>query len=205
MTENELGELYRRTMVRPRGRGDGGCPSAEALQGLAERTGPEAERLAVAEHVAGCSDCQRDLALLVQVGGTRRVARRSLVPVAWLAAAATVVLAVAGARVLATRGGETPVMRGEGSPVTLVAPSGSVAAEPPPLFVWRRVEGAVRYEIEVLGADAALVATHTARDTMLQVRDGLRAGASYRWRVTAVRADGTRLESLLGRFELTRE
>jgi hypothetical protein len=205
MTENELGELYRRTMVLPPGGGDGACPDAEALRAVAERTGPEPQRLTTVEHAAACSDCQRDLALLAQVAGTRPVARRSLVPVTWLAAAATVVLAVAGVRVFSTRGDEAPVMRGEEASVKLVAPLGRVSAESAPLFVWHEVEGAVRYEVEVLGADAAVVATHTARDTMLRLTDELRAGSSYRWRVTAVREDGTRVESLLGRFELTRE
>ena len=204
MNDDDLGRLYIRAVIRP-GRDDG-CPSPEALQAVAERMGREEERLAVLEHVAACADCQRELALLAQVAASRPRARRSPVPVGWLAAAAVVVLAFAGVRALATRGREAPVMRGDEPAVTLVAPAGQVAAGPAGLlFVWHPVPGATRYQVEVLGPDEEPVATATVRDTVMAQPDGLRAGVGYRWHVIALRADGTRVDSPVVRFDLTRE
>jgi hypothetical protein len=208
MSDDGLGELYRRAVVRARA-GDGeGCPSPDALRSVAERTGGEVKRLTLMEHVAGCSDCQRELALLGQVAGTRPAARRTLVPrvpVRWLAAAAAIVLAVVGGRALATRGPVAPVMRGDQPAVTLLAPAGSTQATPAPVFVWSSVERATRYEVEVLGPDAELVASAMVRDTVMAAPDDLEPGIRYRWRVTALRADGTRVESTLVGFELIRE
>ena len=204
MNDDEMGRLYRRAVVRPSG--SDACPSPEALQAVAERAGPEEERLAVLEHVAACAGCQRELALLAQVAAGRPAARRSPVPVRWLAAAAVVALAFAGVRSLATRGREAPVMRGDEPAVTLVAPVGQVAAGAAGLlFVWHPVPGATRYQVEVMGPDDELVATATVRDTVMAQPDGLQAGIGYRWRVTALRADGTRVDSPVVRFDLTRE
>lgn len=204
MNDDALGELFRETVVRAR-TDEEACPTPEALRTVVEHALGQEERLAVLAHVAGCSDCQADLALLGQVAGARPAARRSLVPMGWLAAAAVVALAFLGGRALVTRTTAPPVMRGGEATVTLVQPSGSVTAEPAPRFVWRSVERAHRYEVEVLGPDAAAVALTTVRDTAMAAPDGLVAGVHYRWRVTALRADGTRVESRLVGFDLVHE
>ena len=205
MNDDALEKLFRRAMVQPR-TGDGeACPSPEALRAVAERTAGERERLTLMEHVAGCADCRTELALLGQVVATRPAARRSLVPVRWLAAAAVVALALLGGRALATRGRVAPVMRGDEPEVMLVAPTGSVQAVPAPLFVWRPVELATRYEVEVLGPDARPVGGAAVRDTVMMSPDGLAVGVRYRWRVTALRADGSRIESRLVGFDLVHE
>jgi hypothetical protein len=204
MSDEKLGELYRRMLARPRPDGRGGCPSPDALRSVAEREADAEARLAIMEHVSGCADCQRELALLGQVADTvRRPARP--VPAWWLAAAASVVLAVVGGRALLTRGGVEPVVRGDAPAVMLVAPSGAVRTGSAATLVWRAVPDALRYEVEVLGPEAELVQSATVRDTVVPLGGGLESGVEYRWRVTAVRRDGTRLESPLLPFTLTRD
>jgi len=202
MSDEVLGELYRRMLARPRPRGRDECPSPDALRSVAEREADAGERLAIMEHVSGCADCQRELALLGQVADTVRRPRRP-VPAWWLAAAASVALAVLGGRALLTREGVEPVVRGEGSSVTLVSPSGPV--ETATALVWRAVSDAARYEVEVLGPEAELVQSATVRDTVVPLGGGLDPGVAYRWRVTAVRRDGTRVESTLLPFTLARD
>jgi hypothetical protein len=211
MNDDDLRSLYRRTMVRPRQAEGEACPPPEALRSVAEGEADEDARLTVLEHVAGCGDCQRELALLAHVADTR--ARRRAVPIrvpggvpmGWVAAAAVLVLAFIGGRALATRESAAPVMRGNAPSVTLVAPTGRLPAAPAPLFVWRSVEGATRYEVEVLGPGAEPVAVATVRDTVMPAPSDLEPGVRYRWRVTALRPDGTRLESALLGFDLVRE
>ncbi len=204
MSDEMLGELYRRMLARSRPSGRDDCPSPEALRAVAEREATAEERLGIMEHVSACADCQRELALLGQVADTVRRSRRPM-PAWWLAAAASVVLAFLGGRTLLTRNGEEPVVRGEAPRVTLVSPSGAVGAGSAAALVWRAVPNAARYEVEVLGPEAELVQSATVRDTVVPLGGGLEPGVEYRWRVTAVRGDGTRVESPLLPFTLTRD
>ncbi len=200
MSDEVLGELYRRMLARPRPDGRDECPSPDALRGVAEQEAGADLRLAIMEHVSGCADCQRELALLGQVADTVGRTRRPA-PLWWLAAAASAVLVVVGGRALLTGGGVEPVVRGEAPAVTLISPSGSVGTAA--ALVWRAIPDAARYEVEVLGPEAELVQSATVRDTVVPLGGGLEPGVEYRWRVTAVRRDGTRVESPLLPFTLT--
>jgi len=202
MSDEVLGQLYRRMLARPRTFGREECPSPDVLRSVAEREADADARLAAMEHVSACADCQRELALLVRVADTAHRSRRPL-PTLWLAAAASVVLALLGGRALLTRVGVQPTVRGEAPAVTLVSPSGSVGTAA--ALVWRAVPDAARYEVEVLGPEAELVQSATVRDSVVRLGGGLQPGVEYRWRVTAVRRDGTRVESPLVPFTLTRD
>jgi hypothetical protein len=95
-------------------------------------------------------------------------------------------------------------MRGAGD-VALVAPIGRVAAATTERLVWRAVPGApvVQFEVEVLDAAGALLYSTATADTAVSLPAGtLRVGQDYRWRVTATRADGTRLRSAAEAFRV---
>ncbi len=75
MNEDALGELYRRTLAAaPEAKS--ACPTPETLLSIAEQAAGEscARHL---EHVSGCADCQRELALLAQVRHVGPRPRRS--------------------------------------------------------------------------------------------------------------------------------
>lgn len=204
MSDESLGDLYRRMIARPQPGGRRDCPAPDALRAVAESEAGREERLLVMEHVSGCRECQRELALLGQVADAHRRAWRPT-PAWWLAAAASLVLAAFAGRSFLSRGGPEPVMRGAAATVTLVSPVGSVDAAGAGRLVWRSVADAGRYEVEVLGPAADPVQSLTVRDTLAPLTAALDPGVEYRWRVTAVRRDGTRLESPLTAFRLRRD
>jgi len=202
MKDEELSSLYRRALEDADGVPGSECPSPERLQAVAEGEAAHGERLSVMDHVSRCLRCQRDLALLGQVAGTRPRSRPSEGAM-WLAAAATVVLAFVGLRVVGPWGGEAPVYRGDESIVTTVSPRGEVTAAAAGALVWRAVPDATRYEVEILTPDGEVVHVETVRDTTMGAPQQVTLPGSYRWRVTAVGADGTRTESALVSFTVT--
>jgi hypothetical protein len=201
MNDQALEGLYRKLLAHSRQGGRGACPAPEALRAVIERTLATDRRLDIMEHVAECLPCQRDLALLAQVAGTRP-SRGGIVTRWWIAAAASVVMAVAGGRALSTRGRGDAVVRGETSAVELAAPVGEVARASAGDLVWHPVRGATRFEVEILDGTGAVVYTATTRDTTAPMPDVVRPEAQYRWRVSAVRRDGTRVESAVRSFTL---
>jgi hypothetical protein len=202
MRDEELAGLYRRTLEGTMDRPDAECPALERLQAVAEGEADADERMAVMNHVASCLRCQGEVALLAQVATARPRSGRGI-PVAWLAAAATVVLAFAGLRVLGSRETVPPVLRGDGSAVMTVSPAGNVAVAAAGALVWRSVAGATRFEVEILTPEGELVYSDTVRDTVAPMPPGIAPSRSYRWRVTAVQADGARTESALVTFTIT--
>ena len=196
MSDDELKELYGGLLARrarmPRDR----CVPPEDLRAVAESAASADERLRVMEHVSGCPPCQRELALLGTVVSAAGSAERASWA-RWLVLAASVAAIALGAR--AFRGGEqsSPAMRVSEPVVRLVSPFGYEALPVPAPLVWRTFPGATRYEVEVLDLDGALIHAVVARDTTDFVPEGvgLGPGRAYQWRVTAVRADGARVES----------
>jgi hypothetical protein len=201
MNEDVLKALCESTLARAADAPREECPEPDALRAIVEAVASEAERLETMDHVAGCPACQRELALLGQVATAKPRALR--VAPAWMAAAAaTVVLAVFGLRAARERTPLAPVMRGNEATVTLLSPSGSVDRLAAGSLVWGAVAGATRYEVEVLDPDGALAYSATVRDTVAALSSQLASSVAYRWRVSAVRADGSRLESGVSSFTI---
>ncbi|MFH1277233.1 MAG: hypothetical protein ABIK65_02500 [Candidatus Eisenbacteria bacterium] len=75
-----------------------------------------------------------------------------------------------------------------------IEPSGAVRA-PMEFFVWRRLEGAERFRLELTARDGSLLWTATTTDTILQAPRGLEFDPTriYRWRITSTFADGLTL------------
>jgi hypothetical protein len=177
------------------------CPGPEALRGIAEHTSSREERLDVMEHVAGCLPCQRELALLAQIADARP-RRIGLSRSWWLAAAASVVLAVAGGHALLSRGQDEAVLRGAPEAVQLIAPLGAAARPTTDALVWHAVPDAARFEVEILDDQGSVVYHTEVRDTSAALPSVLRSGTPYQWRVSAIRRDGTRVESAVRSFVL---
>jgi hypothetical protein len=170
---------------------------ADAVLGRGSAEG----RLAVNEHAMMCAACRRELDLLQSAADSGRLLRgRTLTTWATLAAAAAIVLAVG----LSVRSGSLKELwpphvqesergaSGEGkglSSITLVSPIGAVANAKTIQFVWRSVQGATSYTVEVVG-DGGLVFRSESRDTVL-AGPSLANGRVYQWRVSAATPDGS--------------
>jgi hypothetical protein len=174
-------------------------PEPEALVALVERSGSEAHRLEVLDHVMACDACRRDLDLirasLVAAGVPRQRTWFRSPSIGLMAIAATLVIA-AGVRLFVASGEPDAgsLMRG-GSAVSTypVRWLPSVGAG----LAWRPTDGAASYRIEVVDDAGAAVVDSTMRDTTLLVLDSVvrnRRGLS--WSVTAILADGSAVTSL---------
>lgn len=183
-----------------------GCANPEELMRLAVSEATPDERHTWMEHIVGCADCRRELALAraVAEAGSQLTARRW--PIRILALAASIVVLVGGAalwRSGAFEGGDVP--RGGGPAVTLVQPSGDVPADLARQLVWRSVPGVTSYEAELLDADGAVVFNTRGPDTTVTVPTEARLapGGEYHWRVTALMPDGRRLQSVAESLRVT--
>jgi hypothetical protein len=177
--------------------------SPEALLALVEGRGSEAERLRTLDHVMQSEDARRELELLRSAVVAARPRRRSVSP-AWLAAASLVVIVVGSAVVWrAVRPENT--FRGDAESVMLAAPNDAPTVSGPLVFAWRRVPGAVSYEIELVEASGSLVQMATVTDTSWTPPPSvhLTNGVEYRWWVRATLRDGRILEAAPRRLVLS--
>jgi hypothetical protein len=174
-------------------------PLPEALLALAERSGSEAERLEVLDHVMGCDTCRRefDLVRASVVAATvprQRTWFRS--PSIGLMAIAATLLVAAGLRLYVTsRDAETGSLLRGGSVVTTypVRWLPSVGAG----LAWRPTAGAASYRLEVVDEAGVAVVDSTMRDTTFVVMDSLlRNHRGLSWSVTTTLADGSTVTSL---------
>src|SRR5215212_2349180 len=148
-----------------RGGKRGSHPEPEALLALAERTGSNAARLEVLDHVMACDACRREFDLvrasLVAAGMPRqRTWFRS--PSIGLMAIAATLLAVAGVRLfMASSTGDVdtrPTLRGGSAVSTYPARwLPSVGAG----LAWRPAAGAESYRLEVVDESGAAVVDST--------------------------------------------
>jgi len=129
-------------------------------------------------------------------------------------AIAACLLLVVGIEARRFGGQPADVMRGEDAGVTTIAPSGDVTDAPlgtaPVVFAWRPVDGASRYEFEVLDGDGTVVYSASTGDTSIVVsaRDAaerFRTDATYQWWVRAVTPDATQPRSALRPFRFRSE
>lgn len=164
----------------------------EAMLALVQRTGLEAQRLEVLDHVMSCAECRQSFELLrsIEVAG-RRAEHNQPRHLLSLALAASLVLLI-GVSVVQRAGilNGPEVMRGNGA-VTLLAPPEQVDPGQALVFAWRPVPAAQRYELEVLDAGDAVVFTTTTTDTTFAASAlRLTPETEYRWLVRAVTPGG---------------
>jgi hypothetical protein len=174
-------------------------PEPEALVALAERSGSEAVRLEVLDHVMSCGACRRELDLVrasLSAAGMPRQRTWFRSPSIGLMALAASLLIVAGVKLFFTSGDlETgPRLRG-GSAVSTHPvrwlPSGAAG------LAWRPTADAVSYRLEVIDEAGAALVDSTMRDTSFVLTDSL--ATSHRglsWTVTATLGDGSTVSSL---------
>jgi len=174
-------------------------PEPEALVALAERSGSEAARLEVLDHVMACGECRRELDLVrasLSAAGIPRQRSWFRSPSIGLMAIAASLLIVAGVRLLSTSGDvETaPQLRG-GSAVSTYPVrwlrSGAAG------LAWRPTVDAVGYRLEVIDEAGGALVDSTMRDTSFVLADSLannRRGLS--WTVTAMLGDGSTVAAL---------
>ena len=178
-------------------------PEPEALLAVAERSGTEADRLAVLDHVMACAVCRRELDLIrasAAAAGMPRQRTWFRSPSFGLLALAAVLLIIAGVRMYMASGDAEagPHLRGGSAVATYPArwlPSGDAG------LAWRPTTDAASYRVEVLDEAGNAVVDSTVRDTSLVVPDALlrnRRGLS--WSVTATRGDGSTVASLAVRL-----
>jgi hypothetical protein len=209
MKDRDLEETYARLLERDAPRDRDACPTPEEMRDLVERSGPEAERLRVLDHVMACAHCRREFDLLRTVASARSRIRPPRRPRMALAAAAVLVLAAGGIftwQMTGPPGGEEDALRTGAAGVAIVAPEGAVAPDAASVLIWRAVEGAVRYEIEVTDSEGRPVFAATTSDTtvLLPAENLPSAGEDRIWWVEAVLMTGGRLRSPATRFTLGR-
>ncbi len=177
-------------------------PDPEALVALAERSGSEASRLEVLDHVMSCSACRHELDLVrasLSAAGmpSRRTWFRS--PSIGLMALAASLLIVAGVKLFFTSGDlETGRLRG-GSAVSTYPvrwlPTGAAG------LAWRPTADAASYRLEVIDEAGAALVDSTMRDTSFVLADSLaRSQRGLSWTVTATLGDGSSVSSLPSRL-----
>jgi len=182
------------------------CPSPDQILAALRRQGTEAERLDVLDRALKCPECRRELALLdavsdggsTEAGGARIHRWRRFVP---LALAATVLLAVG--IVGPWRDRAEPLRSGESGGPALIAPDdASPFTTGQVTFVWRPLAGAVRYTVEIIGADGAVLFAAVTADTTLTSRVDTIPNGEHSWSVRARRDDGTEVRSDLRALRL---
>lgn len=176
----------------------GSHPEPEALLAVAERSGTEAVRLEVLDHVMSCSTCRHELDLvrasLTAVGMPKQRPWFRSPSIGLMAIAATLLLAAGVRLFMASTDVESgPILRGVAAVATYPArwlPTGDAG------LAWRPVVDAANYRVEVIDEAGAAVVDSTMRDTSFVVSESLvrnRRGLS--WSVTATLGDGSTLPS----------
>ena len=177
----------------------GSHPEPEALVAVAERSGSEAVRLEVLDHVMSCSTCSRDLDLLrasLAAAGMPRQRTWFRSPSVGIMAIAATLLLVAGVKLFLTSGDlETgPRLRGAAAVSTYPVrwlPAGAAG------LAWHPVADASSYRLEVIDAAGVAVVDSTMRDTTFVLFDSAaRNRRGLTWTVTATLGDGSAVSSL---------
>ena len=177
----------------------GSHPEPEALLAVAERSGTEAVRLDVLDHVMACGTCRRELDLIrasLAAAGMPRQRTWFRSPSIGLMALAAMLLVIAGVRLfmVSTDLESGPRLRGASAvaayPVRWLPSVGAGLA-------WRPAADATSYRVEVVDESGTAVVDSTLRDTSFVVPESLlRARRGLSWSVTATLGDGSTLTSL---------
>ncbi|MDB4909458.1 MAG: hypothetical protein JWO39_281 [Gemmatimonadetes bacterium] len=203
MNDEELRREYQRSASATL---PGAHPEPEQLELLLNGDGPEAERLALLEHVLRCPTCGPELDLLRSASEGSRAAERRAPATRWLALAAAALLMI-GIGTLTFRGRVTPaadVLRGKSASVSLIEPFAGASIARPVRLAWHRVDGATSYRVELLSKDGELISTWNTADTAFAIPDSARVAASesYDVWVRATLADRTEVSSPIVRFSV---
>jgi hypothetical protein len=204
-SDERLREAYRASLEE-RGRnvrGAQGSHSAhlepEAFVAIVERSGSEASRLQLLDHIMACASCRRELDLVrasLVAAGVPRQTTWFRSPSVGLVALAATLLVVAGVRLyMASSDPEAgPRLRG-GSGVSTHAVRWlpNVGAG----LAWSPAAGAESYRVELVDEAGVAVVDTTMRDTTLMVADSVvRDRRGLTWSVTATLGDGSTVTSL---------
>ena len=178
----------------------GSHPEPEALVAVAERSGSEAVRLEVLDHVMACSACRRELELIrasLTAAGMPRHRSWFRSPSIGLIAIAATLLMVAGVRLFVASSTDSeagPRLRGGSAVVTYPA---RVLRNVGVGLAWRPTAGAESYRLEVVDDAGVAVVDSTMRDTTFVVADSLlRNRRELTWSVAATLGDGSTVTSL---------
>ena len=174
-------------------------PEPEALVAVAERSGSEAVRLEVLDHVMSCAACRQEFDLIrasLAAAGMPRQRTWYRSPAVGLMAIAATLLLVAGVRLFLASGDiETgPRLRGGAAVSTYPVrwlPAGAAG------LAWHPVTDASSYRLEVIDEAGAAVVDSTMRDTTFVLFDSTaRNRRGLTWTVTATLGDGSTVSSL---------
>jgi hypothetical protein len=182
------------------------CPDGEALAALATGEVPAEERLALADHVAGCAACASDFRLLRELHEEARrtpmpeITRRPVRRRPWLRAGLAAALLV-GVATLASRH-EGPVDGVRGALVAAVPADGVVLETAPTELSWPPELGARGYRVKLFQGDGQPAwesETLAAASTPVPgaVREQVAAGGSWYW---TVEVEGPAQRRRLGPF-----
>jgi hypothetical protein len=197
--DERLRLAYRASLEQRATTARGSHPDPQALVALVERSGSEASRLQLLDHVMSCDACRRELDLVrasIAASGVPRQATWFRSPSIGLMALAATLLVVAGVRLYTTsQDAEAgPRLRGGSGvatyPVRWLPTIGAGLA-------WRPTPGAENYRIEVVDESGTALVDSTMRDTTFVVVDSLvRGRRGVTWSVTATLGDGSTVSSL---------
>lgn len=175
------------------------CPEPEALLAVAARSGSEAVRLQVLDHVMQCDRCRREFDLVrasVMATGAPRQRSWFRSPSIGLMAIAALLLIAAGVRLYGTSRDLEAGPRLRGGAAAWAYPARWLSTVGVGL-AWRPTVGAVAYRVEVVDETGRAVIDSTMRDTSLFVNDSLLRGhRELVWTVAATLGDGTSVNSL---------
>ena len=177
--------------------------AAERLRRLVEREGSDEERLHTLDQQLSTAEGRRELEI---VWAAARAARpRSRLRAVWLAAASALLVVGATGTWLATREAQAPVERGDSSPITLVAPLGTLDDHDASRFIWRTVPDAEHYTLVVVDTSGREVFAAETRDTAVTLPDTvhLKAGGAYLWWVQAKTRYGASITAVTERLTIT--
>lgn len=200
----ELREAYQR-LLEERGSSPGSqCPDPDDLLALAEKKGPEEDRLRTMDHVAQCRRCRKEFDLLRAVVEAGPGSRFRVRP--WMAAAASVTLLL-GTGYGIWRGMDRfgdPVLRGPESDIELLAPDPGPAGGDEVEFAWQPAPEAFEYVLEILDSEGRSLFSQTLSEPSyvldLAVHPNVRG--NLLWWVRARFGDGTEQNSETRRLDL---
>ena len=174
-------------------------PEPEALVAVAERSGSEAVRLEVLDHVMSCSACSRELDLVrasLAAAGMPRQRTWFRSPSVGLMAIAATLLLVAGVKLFFTSGDLESGSRLRGGSAVSTYPVRWLSTGAAGL-AWHPVTDASTYRLEVIDEAGAAVVDSTMRDTTFVLFDSAaRNRRGLTWIVTATLGDGSSVSSL---------
>ncbi|MEO7360424.1 MAG: hypothetical protein ABI120_08840 [Gemmatimonadaceae bacterium] len=223
MSDDQLQARYNAQVARNAPTDRAACPSPEQLERLADGgNGHGASNLTLLDHVFGCAYCRPEFALLRSVQTTaesadRGSAARTKAATRWftaprLAVAAVVLVAIGiGGNALRHPRDDmrANVLRnapGAASDVVTVSPLVNDLFAVDAQFVWRKVSGAVTYEIQLLDTTGVVIMTHVTADTVFspaaEDRAKLAAAKIFDWFVAARRSDGNERQSNIARVRV---